>query len=301
LVKKIILDMDPGIDDALALMAACSGPAQVLGVTTVAGNLPLTTVTANASGLLKQLDTSIHVYPGAAAPLCAKTEHASQVHGPSGLGHWQVEADASRVESRHAAQFIAETARAHPHQVTLVATGPLTNLALALEHHGQDMQYLDQVVFMGGALTVPGNATPVSEFNIYADPDAAELVLGSGLNLTMVGLDVTHQVCLQDQDLAELARGGQAAAAAMVQYYIERNGDMPLHDPLALLAALRPDLFKFQPVPVRVEVRGQDSRGQTMADFSRSHGWEENAQVALQVQSQRCKDFLMGLWSKNEM
>lgn len=301
MVKKIILDMDPGIDDALALVAACRwDKAQILGVSTVAGNLPLDTVTANASGILRVMQSSAQVYPGASMPLHGKLQDASDIHGAKGLGHWQVEPDSSRVSHGHAAQFIAETVRANPGQVTLVATGPLTNIALALDNHPEDMEKLAGLVFMGGALTVPGNVTPVAEYNIYADPAAAEIVLNSPLKPIMVGLDVTRQVCLKPEDVDRLARAGEVAqaVAAMASYYMENFAELPLHDPLALLAAVEPNLFQLDAAAVRVEARGELTRGQTIMDLDGSRNWPKNIAAALAVDARRCKEVLMDLWTR---
>ena len=293
--------MDPGIDDALALMAACNSKGvQVLGVTVLAGNLPLTTTTANASGILNFLGSSAGVYPGAAGPLYGQPKDAAAIHGPKGLGNWQVDSDPSRIYPKHAARFIAETASAHPGQVTLVATGPLTNLAIALEHHPAEIAQLAKIVFMGGALAVPGNVTPAAEFNIYADPDAAEAVFSSGLDLDMVGLDITQTVRLTAENLQTLAAAGPKAqaAAAMVQYYFDRHGEFPLHDPLALLAAIEPALFQFRHLPVRVETRGELTRGQTIADFAGNMDWDYKLNCALGVDHAQAKNQLMDLWTR---
>lgn len=299
MVTKLVLDMDPGIDDALALLAACCWPqVDLLGVSVVAGNLPLETVTANASGILRTVGAESQVYKGASMPLHGKLVDAADIHGAQGLGYWQIEADSQRISSLHAVQFLAETARKFPHAVTLVATGPLTNVALALEHHPKEMEMLAGVVLMGGALTVPGNVTPVAEYNIYADPDAAELVINSGLNLTMVGLDVTKKVFLESRDLEILSSLGEVgqAVAAMASYYLEKYPQLPLHDPLALLAAVRPELFEFQEVAVKIETRGEHCRGQTLVDWDGSHGWSKNVKVALGVDAQGCRELLMDLW-----
>lgn len=291
--------MDPGIDDALALIAACRSAVEIMGVSVVAGNLPLETVTANASGILNFMGVETKVYKGAACPLYGKLEDAAAIHGPGGLGGWSVEPDRSRISQEHAVRFLAETARAHPGDVTLVTTGPLTNLAIALEYHRRDIESLAGVVFMGGALKVPGNVTPAAEYNIYADPDAAEIVFNSGLDLTMVGLDVTQMVCIDTRETKDLSKGSEAAraVAAMAGYYLETNPRLPLHDPLALLAAIEPGLFEFQKLPVRVETRGEFSRGRTIADFG-GKLWRENVNVALSVQADRCREILLDLWAR---
>lgn len=301
MVNRLVLDMDPGIDDALALLAACRWPqVDLLGVSVVAGNLPLEVVSANASGILRALGAKSQVYKGASMPLHGKLHDAADIHGAQGLGYWQVEADAQRVSSVHAAKFLAETAQKYPHEVTLVATGPLTNVALALEHHPREMDNLAGVVLMGGALTAPGNVTPVAEYNIYADPDAAELVFNSGLNVTMVGLDITRQVFLDSRDIENLSSQGEVAEAvvAMASYYLERFEQLPLHDPLALFAAVRPDLFEFKRVAIRVEGRGEHCRGQTIADWEGAHSWAKNVNVALGVDAHNCRELLLDLWTR---
>ncbi|HBI57181.1 MAG TPA: nucleoside hydrolase [Firmicutes bacterium] len=298
MVKKLILDTDPGIDDALALIAAVScREAEVLGVSVVAGNLPLETVTANASAILAFLDSPARVYPGATGPLYGKLQDASDIHGPGGLGGWRLKPDPNRVACCHAAEFMARTAAAFPGQVTLVTLGPLTNLALALEQHPREMQKLAGVVIMGGALRVPGNVTSTAEFNIWADPDAAQLVLNSGLDLTMVGLDVTKNMRLEKEDISRLAGGGAAArgAARMIEYAVREQGEYPFHDPLAFMAAVQPECFAFDTVPVAIETRGAICRGQTIADYS-GPGNPGEVKVARKADYSKCRDFLLELW-----
>lgn len=300
MARMIIFDMDPGIDDAMALMAACRMDVNILGVSVVAGNLPLETVAANASGILNLMGSDAQVYKGASGPLHGKLHDASDIHGRGGLGNWKVDADSVRISAVHAAKFIADTARAHPGQVTLVATGPLTNLAIALEYHRDDMNYLAGIICMGGALTVPGNVSPVAEYNIFADPDAAEAVFNSGLNPILIGLDVTRLVCLDERDVAMLSAGNDAArgVASMVSYYLERFPRLPLHDPLAFLAAMEPELFEFQDLAVRVEPRGELSRGQTIVDTDGAHGWPKNIKAALSVNAEQCRNILINAWTR---
>ena len=299
MVKKLILDCDPGIDDALALIAACKQrQAEVLGVSVVAGNLPLETVTANASAILAFMNSPARVYPGATGPLYGKLQDASDIHGPGGLGGWRLEPDAKRVDSCHAAEFMARTAAAFPGQVTLVTLGPLTNLALALEHHPRELQKLAAVVIMGGALTVPGNVTPAAEYNIWADPDAAQLVLSSDLDLTMVGLDVTANMRLENEDIRRLTQGGPVArgAARLIEYIVREQGEYPFHDPLAFTAAVQPDYFAFDTVPVAVEPRGAICRGRTVADYS-GRGNYRKVKVAIKADYGKCRRLLIDLWT----
>jgi len=297
MVKKIILDTDPGIDDALALIAAvrCKD-VDVLGVSVVAGNLPLDTVTKNTSAILAALNSPARVYPGASGPLYGKLQDASDIHGPGGLGGWRPPPDASRIDSCHGAEFIARTAAAFPGEVTLVTLGPLTNLALAAEHFPGDVEKLAAVVAMGGALGVPGNVTAVAEFNFWADADAAAMVLNSGLNLSLVGLNVTRDMVLEREDMLALTRGDAVAqgAARMIEYMVANEGEYPFHDPLALTAAIKPEFFTWDAVPVAVETRGNLCRGQIIPCKDGEQG--ACIKVATGADYRCCRGFLLDLW-----
>ncbi|MGI6366555.1 MAG: nucleoside hydrolase [Bacillota bacterium] len=299
MVKKLVLDVGPGIDAALALATACSWPeVDVLGVSAVAGNIPLEAVAANAGGLLRELGSSARVYKGASMPLHGKPPLAAGVQGAQGPGCWPMEAEPSRISSQHAAAFMAEVARKYPHEVILVTTGPLTNLALALEYHPEAMKSLGGVVLTGGALKVPGDVTPAAESNIYADPDAAELVLGSGLDLTMVGLDVQVRWAAPDVDaLSSRGRAGKTMAA-MACCYLEKCRQLSLRAPLALLAAVRQDLFALQEVAVQVETRGRHCRGQVLGDWGGQHTWPHKIKVIMGVDARSCQELLMELWTR---
>lgn len=297
MVKKLIMDVGPGIDGTLALMAACCLPqVDLLGVGVVAGNLPLETVAATASGILAATGASAQVYKGASLPLYGKFH----THRAQGLGRWPVEADPLRISEEHVVGFLAQAARCYPEEVTLVTTGPLTNLALALEYHPEEMKRLARVVLMGGALKVPGNVTPAAEFNISADPDAAELVFSSGLNLTLVSLDVTRQIGLDSRDIEALSSCGRAgkAVAAMAGRYLEGCQQLPLHGPVALLAAVRPDYFELAEVAVQVETRGQHCRGQVLVDWDGKQAWPHKIKAALGVDARSCRELLLDLWTR---
>lgn len=298
MVKKLIIDCDPGIDDALALILAARTPdAQLLGLTTLAGNLPLSVTTGNATALARELglNPEIQVWPGAAGPLQQEFVDAGHIHGTRGLGNWQPGHDWSRIGLEHAASFIARQASLYPGEITLVATGPLTNVALLLEYHAQEALQLAEVVFMGGALRVPGNVTPQAEFNIWADPEAAAAVLSSSLPLKMVGLDVTRQVLLTKADLRRISKASVLGerAASMVEYYLDNLGveGCPLHDPLALMAALRPALFGFEELPVQVETGSSYSRGATVL-----HPGAPELQAAMAVDREACREWLISVF-----
>lgn len=290
MAEKIILDVDPGIDDAIAIIAAAGCPeAEILGVTTVGGNLPLHAATANATGLVRLLDLDVPVCPGAPTPLYSLLRAAEHFDGPRGLGGWELEPAWEMVGRQGGSEFIATTAALHPGQVTLVATAPLTNLAMALESFPEQTRCLKRVVSMGGAFSVSGNVTAAAEFNIYTDPDAAAIVLDSGLDITLVGLDVTSRFILPRNLLPRFEQGGDAArgVAAMARWFIDSHGSLSLHDPLALLAALKPHRFSCRRALVSVEVSGQVALGNTVADWRVAGNWA-NANIISAVDYDGC-------------
>lgn len=271
----LLLDCDPGHDDALAIaLAARHG--QLLGITTVAGNVPLERTTANALIMCEVLGLDVPVHAGSPHPLVAELRTAEFIHGASGLEgppHPRVE---RRLASDDAIGFIVETVRAHPGALWLVATGPLTNVALALRTAPDIAGLLRGISIMGGGIPW-GNVTAAAEFNILVDPEAADVVFRAGVPLTMAGLDATHQ-WLIDEAVAERirARGGRAASfcADLLAYYGQAYARAysgraagPLHDPLAVLAVTHPALLETRDYHVVVELTGTHTRGMTLADL----------------------------------
>ncbi|MBX5449065.1 nucleoside hydrolase [Thermogemmatispora sp.] len=277
----LILDTDPGIDDALALLLALASPEVSLeAVTTVSGNVPLTQTTRNARALLALAGRQdIPVAAGAERPLVRPPIHAADVHGPSGLGRAELAEPASPARAATKAPIlISERIKAAPGTITLVAIGPLTNLALAVRMDPEIAQQVREVVIMGGALRVPGNVTPAAEFNIYADPEAAHIVFHAGWPLRLVSLDTTQQVGLTRAQFTPLCRPesliGRSIEAMLAHYFEDfapRAGyeRFHLHDPLALAAAFRPELLRWEPVYVDVELSGSQTAGATIAWFRR--------------------------------
>ncbi|HOB34193.1 MAG: nucleoside hydrolase [Firmicutes bacterium] len=301
MVTKLILDVDPGIDAALALVTACCwDKAELLGVGAVAGARPLDEAVANAAGILKEMGCPAQVFPGASLPLHGKRQQASGLRGLGGLGHWRAAPDPDRVSPTHAALFIAQAARAHPGQVALVAAGPLTNVALALEYHPQDVAQLAALVLMGGVVNGGKTVTPAAEYNIFADAAAADIVLNSGLNTVVIGQDTAREVFLDAGDICRLAGGGKAARAvvALAGPWVRELSALPLHAPLALLAAVQPCLFAFGEAAVAVEARGDWTSGCILADWEGKHNWPNKVQIALQVDARRSKELLLDLWTR---
>ena len=267
------MDVDTGVDDALALLLALSSPeVELVGVSTVAGNVPLPRTTDNTLRLLQWAGRGdVSVYVGAERPLVRDAVAAADVHGVTGLGAAQLP-EARTSPAGDGVEFLLSTLQARPGEVTLVATGPLTNLARAEAQVPGVLRRARQVVIMGGAMRVPGNVTPTAEFNFYADPHAARQVLASEAELVLVGLDVTDQVWLEQAALqactSPRAAFCRAACEPVIAFESAHYGfaGMHVHDPVALGAALWPQLFRTQQLWVDVETTGELTAGQVVVD-----------------------------------
>ncbi len=275
--RRILLDVDPGIDDALAILFALRSPEiRVEAITTVAGNVPVEKTTENALKILEFAGRrDIPVARGAAAPLRKRLELADFVHGADGLGGLRLPEPVTRPDRRPAAELIAETVLAHPGRITVVAVGPLTNLATSLALAPDVQWQMRDLIVMGGAYT-GGNATSAAEFNIYTDAEAAAAVFASGIQVTLLTLEATRQAALRRSHVTRLKRVGTpvaAAVASMAEHYIEsaeaRGYDSAaLHDPLAVGLAVDPSLAK-QSLSARVDVetKGELTYGQTVINW----------------------------------
>ena len=281
--RPVVIDTDPGVDDALALVLALRSPElRVELVTTVAGNVPIGAVTDNARRLLALLapDAPPRLVRGAARPLAGRPVHADDVHGEDGLGGVSALRDARGAPVFPAAagprpkagapEALVETAREHGAALTLVALGPLTNLARAVERDPAAMREIGRVIVMGGAIAGPGNVTAAAEFNFHADPAAANRVLGAGLRLTVVPLDVTRQVRLRWPAVREALAGRRDRLARLLRHatreIASRGEGLVLHDPLAMALALEPELVTTSSWPVSVDTGGSSARGMSVAD-----------------------------------
>ena len=300
-MPKLLLDCDPGLDDALALLLAHADPAiDLVGVTTVGGNVGLVHTTRNALQLREYLGfVDVPVASGAAVPLKREVRDASHVHGSGGLGDVVLPDARQSVHGVPAVDFIVETLRASPGEVHLVATGPLTNIALALQSEPGIVDLAASFVIMGGSFT-RGNATPAAEFNIYADPDAAALVFEAGWKVVMVGLDLTLQAiatpAIVDRMLA-LGPLGSDLVAPLARFWVDPDDpDWPgqaMHDVCAVAYVTRPDLFRSRPALVRVETRGEYTEGMTVVDFAAS---APNAVVPHRLDVDGFWDYALGAW-----
>ncbi len=304
--RPLVIDTDPGVDDALAIMLALRSPEiRVELMTTVAGNVPVSIGTQNAHRLLHLLaPTTIPVVSqGAARPLQQALHTATHVHGDDGLGgltQLQKRDGTPRyprpetvTTARGAVRRLIQSVETYGKNLTIVALGPLTNIALALQQAPDIMSRLGRLIIMGGAITDAGNVTPTAEFNIYVDPHAADIVLTAGLPTTLVPLDITRRVRLTQNYLKQSISGsGTVLAQAtkhMTRHLVPGSG-MSMHDPLALAVALDPTLVRCTPLPVRVETQGEHTLGMTVADYRESprHPMDSPLiDVALEVDADR--------------
>jgi purine nucleosidase len=280
MARKIIIDCDPGQDDAVALFLAfaSSNELELLGITTVGGNVPLSLTSRNARLMCDIADRrDMAVYAGCAEPMSRELKTAEMVHGETGINGIDVFEPETPLQSEHAVDYIIRTLLAADEaSVTLVPMGPLTNIAVAFEREPEILQKIEKIVLMGGAMREGGNRTPSAEFNILVDPDAADIVLKCGRPITQMGLDVTHQVLStidRVERIKKLDNPVATATAGMLSFfdrfdtkkYTSRGA--PLHDPCTIAWLLRPDLFEGKDCNVSVETQSELTLGHTAVDF----------------------------------
>jgi purine nucleosidase len=293
-MKPVILDVDTGIDDALAIAYALNSPeVELIGLTTCFGNGPIENTTRNTLVVLEQLGKRVPVYSGADKPISRPPKNfPTHVHGEDGLGNTVKKAPAMVAESEGAVDYIINQVKQRPHEITIIAVGPLTNLALAVQKEPEIVSLVKEVVIMGGAVFVGGNTTPYSEANVYADPHAAECVFSSGLPVTVVGLDVTMKTLLPHSVLVDWRAKGRKDSdffADMTSFYMQAYetfhpgiGGCALHDPLAVGVVIDSSFVKKETWNVKVLLEG-DEMGRTVA----LDEGEPKIQVCTQVESER--------------
>jgi inosine-uridine nucleoside N-ribohydrolase len=299
----VLIDCDPGQDDAIALLLAlASRELEVLGVTTVAGNQTLPKTTLNALKVLELAGRAdVPVAAGAERPLVGELVVAADAHGESGLDGPDLPPPRARPVAEHAVDFLAARLRVSERPVTLVALGPLTNVALLLARHPESTARVDRVVLMGGAIGA-GNMTAAAEFNIWTDPEAAQRVFESGLDVTMVGLDVTNRAVLTGEHADRLRSSGRVglAAAQMIDFYLGfyedayEHGGAPIHDALAVAHLIRPGLVTTLERHVAVDTTAGICRGRTVVDMRLRRALPDpNAHVAVDVDTPAFVDLLL--------
>lgn len=299
----IFMDCDPGHDDMMAIMLAVAHPdIRLLGITTVAGNQTGDKTYINAGRTLTLINrTDIPVVRGADGPICRPLVTAPEIHGTSGLDGADLPDSEIPVLDHSAIEFMARTILESPDPVALVPTGPLTNVALALRTFPKMARNIDRIVLMGGAVH-DSNITPVAEFNIYVDPEAAAAVFQSGLPITMVGLDATNRAIVDYDQIAELEQMGgpvSSVVGPLMRFFANANKEFfgivgaPVHDALAVAAVVEPDIISGGNYFVTVETQSELTRGQTVTDLYGVTKKSPNARVALDVTRDRFTTMLL--------
>lgn len=304
MTRPIILDCDPGHDDAIALILACASPSLAIkAVTTSAGNQTPEKTLNNALRILTLLGRSdIPVAGGALKPLMRELIIADNVHGETGLDGPTLPEPSFAPQTEHAVELMANILRQSEQPVTLVPTGPLTNIALLLATHRKLIPKIQEIILMGGGAET-GNWSPAAEFNIYVDPEAAKVVFQSGIPITMCGLDVTHRAQIMDEDIERIRKIDNPIAdvvAELLDFFMIYHRDpkwglegAPLHDPCTIAWLLAPELFKAQTCWVGIETQGEYTRGMTVVDRYQLTNQPANATVLFDVERQGFVDLLI--------
>lgn len=301
--KNIIIDCDPGIDDAIAILLAAANDDKlnILGITTVTGNQSIEKVTTNALKLVSFLNRDIKVAKGADTPLIREKRVVESVHGKTGMGNYELPEPSSKIASENAVEFLKNTLLSSDEKITLVPIGPLTNIALLFKVYPEVKEKIDEIVIMGGAIS-GGNVTPTAEFNIWADPEAAKIVFASGVRIVMNGLDVTHSAGLYRDDVNELLKSkGRVSnmCGEILSFYFNgdhvKNGTFtPIHDACAIMYLLHPELYSYKYMPVDVDCSFSLNRGMTVGD---NREWikydESNPKVLMDIDTVKFRELLL--------
>lgn len=301
-MTKLILDCDPGLDDALALLLAHADPSlELVAVTTVGGNVGLERTTANTLQLREYLGfDTVPVAAGADGPLVRPAERATHVHGETGLGNVELPAATLPATNQHAVDLIIELLSASPGEIHLVATGPLTNIALALRKEPKLVEWAASFVIMGGSYS-RGNATPAAEFNMFADPEAAAEVFAAGWEVVMIGLDLTHQAVATEeivQRMSRLGPLGDELVVPLATFWTDptdaTSSGQAVHDVCAVAYISHPELFRSGRARVDVETKGEFTAGMTVVDFASAR---PNAIVPIELRDDGFWNYVLSAWA----
>jgi purine nucleosidase len=306
---RIIIDTDPGIDDALAILLALASPElKVEGIVTVHGNCTVDQATVNTLAILELAKAAnVPVAKGFSLPLVQPSLFAAETHGDSGLGYAKLPEPQIQTRSEHGSDFLIEKIMSNPGEMTLLAIGPLTNVAVAIRKEPRIVQMVNEVIIMGGAIRHHGNTTPSAEFNMHVDPHAAHMVFQSGMPITLVPLDVTYQCILTPEDVERLNRLASPVTKFIddaTRFYMEFHDEYQeikgcaINDPLALALAFAPELCGYKQLYVEVDISGGISMGNTSGDFYTFRKQAANMNVALSV---RPRDFIELFLERIEM
>lgn len=302
--RKIIMDCDPGIDDAVALAyaAANQDALELLAVTCVSGNQSIDKVTKNALNLTEFYGLDVPVAKGMGEPLVRKSVFAGDIHGKNGIGECELPQAKKQAESQHAVFYLRDLLMNAEEKITLICTGPMTNIALLFKMFPEVKEHIEEIVFMGGAAR-GGNVTPCAEFNVYVDPEAAKIVFDSGLPLVMCGLDVTWKCNLDRKQVLKLCQSGNPVAKVcgeMVGFSIENSdnkyrGKACMHDVVPLMYLIHPEIFKYERTILDVDCSENVSRGTMMCDLRWwKHEEEEMCDLMLvDVDERRFQEYLI--------
>lgn len=297
-MKKIIIDVDTGIDDALALaLATRSKELDILGVSTVAGNVPVDLASLNSLRLLKLLGREdIQLYEGHEKPLERGIKFRDTVHGEGGLGGQLLSMKTRSKSKTHAVDYIIEMIKKHPGDISLIMLGPLTNLAGAIRKDSSIIEKIKRVYIMGGAVGVPGNISPVAEFNFYTDPESAYEVLHSGLRINLIGLNITEKTRFTEDDLKDMDPKNPYGKFIknISELYMEKTslmrgpGNTSLHDPVVLAACIDEEIIQYERVFVDVEYSSRISDRQSIGYFGR-RAYVPNVNLGIAIDRERFK------------
>ena len=303
----IIMDCDPGHDDAIAMILACaSDKLDVKAITTVGGNQTVAKTTNNALRMLTFMNKQIPVAKGADRPMRRALEIAPEVHGDTGLDGPVIPEATQKALDINAYELMAKVVEASEEKVTLVPTGPLTNIAIFLSAYPHLKSKIERISLMGGS-AIGGNWTASAEFNILVDPEAADIVFKSGIPITMSGLDVTHKAQVYPEDIEKIrSQGGKVAVlvAELLEYFIKFHKEIcgwdfaPLHDPCAIAWLINPDMFKSKKLNVQIDIDGEHTTGCTVTDFLNRLDLEPNTDVLLDVDRHQFIDMIIDAVNK---
>lgn len=298
---KIILDCDPGHDDAVAIMLAAKSPKiDLLGITVVAGNQTLENTERNARNIVQCLGIDVPVYAGCDRPMIREKMTAGDIHGSTGLDGPVFEPLTKELEKEHAVSFIIRTLMESDGDITMVTTGPMTNLGMAIRMEPKIVDKIKQIVLMGGAYT-NGNVTPAAEFNIIADGDAAYVCFTSGRPITMMGLDVTRQVLCYPSIVERMGKIGNKASKLFVDlmgHFCKSQKEVfgweggPLHDPVTIAYLIDPSVVELKPMNVQIDIRSTQSYGRTNCDYFGYQQLPPTANVAIGIDAEKFWDIV---------
>lgn len=299
--KKIIIDCDPGQDDAVAIMVAGKNPTlEILGITVVAGNQTLDKTQKNALSIVDYLGLDLPVYAGCTRPMVRDRITAADIHGESGLAGHTFGPCKKQLEKQHAVQFIIDTLLHAEAPITLVPIGPLTNIAMAMRLEPKIIDKIERIVLMGGSYGL-GNVTPAAEFNIFADGDAAHVCFTSGVPITMVGLDVTRQALCNSKIIERMSKIQNKATALfldLMNHYCKVQKEIfnldggALHDPVVAAYLIDPSILVTKPMNVEIDIRGTQSYGRTNCDYFSYLKKEPTADVAVEIDVEKFWDIV---------